>query len=602
MQTELENTRLEFLQFFKKHLCSIITCKNCCLDINNFTLCDILIKNSLVVTNISEGISNSVYKIEFDNKHVNSIINAIEKLHYSHFKEECNIKLNFNLPIIFKNAFVFRWYGSITKLVDRELEINIIKHLNNNDLGPSILYFTNIYRIEDYLSSCRNIDINELLNLEILKKLYISLSKYKEINSKSNFNYLKIWKNYNYLNTNEKYIKEKVDELVLAKLKNLDLSNIKSINNDDLSTSLIDNKNSTNNTSFASKLSNPMCNNAIDFNCLENKESNTITSKEHDIIYFNEEVSDLSIIENKTVLSSNFIDEIKDVQEIKELSTSIDISTNNLYKYNTQDKIYISNKINKYKLKNYDYAIKCNEKNLYTFSEELAKLAYATITELKNNILNKNNYLMKNNDYIDFENKISKLDSIVNNSMHHFKYTLSPLVLIFVLSHNDIHTGNLLISQDSKLYLIDHEFAFYNILGFEICNIFFQTTFLLNKSYPFYCKNITNYDEFLKDKYYKDIYVPYINNYFNENSLNFCFENEPSIDINQMIKNLKYEYLSKSMYLKLLATASLFYTLYNITKITYDNIINSKNCLSFIDFSIEKYSIFEYIYENYLKD
>ena len=55
--------------------------------------------------------------------------------------------------------------------------------------------------------------------------------------------------------------------------------------------------------------------------------------------------------------------------------------------------------------------------------------------------------------------------------------TMKKLSKIFgqterVLSHNDLNLGNVLVSKNESVYLLDFEFSQFNYIGFDIGNFF----------------------------------------------------------------------------------------------------------------------------------
>ena len=164
-------------------------------------------------------------------------------------------------------------------------------------------------------------------------------------------------------------------------------------------------------------------------------------------------------------------------------------------------------------------------------------------------------------DNIDGYNNLDKFEYYIKNFKKIFlKYFPSEGFL--VLSHNDIHKLNILKRKDdNKLFLIDNEYAFFNLPGLDISNYLNESTFLYENGYSFAKENI----DF--DKYF-EIYHIYINKFIE----NHKFLNDSNFGKNflDLIKTKKY-------YIKLHQITNLFWLLYCGIYLNFNNWKNDPN-------------------------
>lgn len=221
--------------------------------------------------------------------------------------------------------------------------------------------------------------------------------------------------------------------------------------------------------------------------------------------------------------------------------------------------------------------------NIYSFSYKLKDMARTSLDKFMKDFNDDKPNLSK--EVIDeFEMDIIKLDYIVNNGVDEL-LNLCPELPIFVLSHNDAHPGNLLITQDRKVYLIDHEYSCYNYLGFEIANFILESTFTLNwPEYPYF-KQFKEFDVFLSESYYL-IYSKFIDDYFDAHAQNL--EKQHII-----VEQARCHYNNKKTYVNLISAASIYWTLYSIFYVEY-NSIKSKQGFDYVKYALTRYSAFEH--------
>lgn len=458
-----KQTKLISLNLFKNLInkdCFILNNKS----VSNNDICNISEAN-INLKSIS-GISNDIYKVDL-------ILNT-----------EANNE--YKIPVI---SLLFRWFGKISNLVDRQLETKIMIGLNNANLGPSILETDNkTYRVEEYIYNSRNVLNNELLDLSTINQIFNILMNFYKIDD------------------NQKYIS---------------ISNI----SNNQSTKYV--KNNCNSNSY----------------------------------------NHISSISTKSKISSNSNDELEHVNLHKK------VDYNSVYKYLV-----------------YDYLIKEKESNIFNFAIRLKKMAEISLETFKNNYLKDKNVSNLSEEFtLELDLKLKKIDTILAESMEGILDTV-PDFPIIVLSHNDIHPGNLIINDNNKIFLIDHEYSCYNYLGFDIANFLLESIFTLSwNEFPYY-KQFENYDILRSNRYY-DIYYNFINKYFDAYS-NLLKSNSINIE------NAKKEYLNRKTLYNLIGTCSIYWTLYAIFYIDYNN-YKKKSDFDYLNYSILRYYAYEFLAKKY---
>ena len=225
----------------------------------------------------------------------------------------------------------------------------------------------------------------------------------------------------------------------------------------------------------------------------------------------------------------------------------------NIYKYKIKNENIsfniIDNNISKYKDINNNIFTKCM-KNMLKIAENKVKIFSENY---------KKEYSKE--EYIDGYNNLDKFEYYIKNFKKIFlKYFPSEGFL--VLSHNDIHKLNILKRKDdNKLFLLDNEYAFFNLPGLDISNYLNESTFLYENGYSFANEKI----DF--DKYF-EIYKLYINKFIE----NHKFLNDSNFGKNflDLIKTKKY-------YIKLHQITNLFWLLYCGIYLNFNNWKNDPN-------------------------
>src|SRR5262249_24304893 len=135
---------------------------------------------------------------------------------------------------------------------------------------------------------------------------------------------------------------------------------------------------------------------------------------------------------------------------------------------------------------------------------------------------------------------------------------------LLALNHNDVHRLNFLALENDKLMLIDHEYAALNLIGIDIVNYLIETNFNYKvKQFPFFdCTNDLDYQKMYK------IYLNYID-IFEEN-----IKNREEMD--EKHKNLFAQCRTKTYFLHLICTISLFCFIYSVIYLNWSS-FDTKN-------------------------
>jgi thiamine kinase-like enzyme len=147
-----------------------------------------------------------------------------------------------------------------------------------------------------------------------------------------------------------------------------------------------------------------------------------------------------------------------------------------------------------------------------------------------------------------------------------------------ILSHNDLHMGNIAINSEGKVIRIfDYEYACFNVIGFDIANYCIESFFDLEyPRYPYY-RLKGHIDNLVKDEKYYLLFLKYIT----------------------MLKDLEYvsddesrQFQTKEYYFRVLGLCSQFWFYMSLMFIDYDGYAN-KQGFSYIDYSLDRISIYE---------
>ncbi len=197
-------------------------------------------------------------------------------------------------------------------------------------------------------------------------------------------------------------------------------------------------------------------------------------------------------------------------------------------------------------------------KNFKIFSEEFIK----TIPRENNKEL-----------YLDFE----KFDYYMKN-YHNIFLDIFPKNGFMILCHNDIHRLNLIIRQnDKKIFLLDYEYACLNLIGNDFANYMNESCYIYENNYQFTKEKI----DF--EKYY-NLYKLYINEFINTHKFMNNIE-ECKLFLNE-IQTKKY-------YLKLHCVINLFWFLYCVIYLDFEELNKDKKNFFYFIHGIHRMYHFE---------
>ena len=197
-------------------------------------------------------------------------------------------------------------------------------------------------------------------------------------------------------------------------------------------------------------------------------------------------------------------------------------------------------------------------KNFKIFSEEFIK----TIPRENNKEL-----------YLDFE----KFDYYMKN-YHNIFLDIFPKNGYMILCHNDIHRLNLIIRQnDKKIFLLDYEYACLNLIGNDFANYMNESCYIYENNYQFTKEKI----DF--EKYY-NLYKLYINEFINTHKFMNNIE-ECKLFLNE-IQTKKY-------YLKLHCVINLFWFLYCVIYLDFEELNKDKKNFFYFIHGIHRMYHFE---------
>lgn len=163
------------------------------------------------------------------------------------------------------------------------------------------------------------------------------------------------------------------------------------------------------------------------------------------------------------------------------------------------------------------------------------------------------------------ENSKEKLDKFIFY-MENYKQIFTkifPKKGILTLNHNDVHSLNLLLVENSeKLYVIDHEYACLNLVGIDIINYLIEMQFdYTKKSFPFYEFNSAKICEKFDKNF--EIYLNYVKEYEKLHKEKEGFE--------------ILEEKEKVYYFRLIGVISLFWFIYSVMYIDFEEFVKQES-------------------------
>ena len=174
----------------------------------------------------------------------------------------------------------------------------------------------------------------------------------------------------------------------------------------------------------------------------------------------------------------------------------------------------------------------------------------------------------------DFE----KMELFMNNFKFLFM-SVFPKKGNMILNHNDIHRKNLIIEKtNSKIFVLDHEYAALNLIGIDIANYLNESIFDYSPKYK------SDMDKIDIDHYY-DIYLQYVDKFENAN---------PELNETEKGRELLDEIKTKKYYLNLHGVINAFWVLYCMIYLNFDNFTQNKG-FNYFQHGLDRIAYFENI-------
>ena len=174
----------------------------------------------------------------------------------------------------------------------------------------------------------------------------------------------------------------------------------------------------------------------------------------------------------------------------------------------------------------------------------------------------------------DFE----KMELFMNNFKFLFM-SVFPKKGNMILNHNDLHRKNLIIEKtNSKIFVLDHEYAALNLIGIDIANYLNESIFDYSPKYK------CDMDKIDIDHYY-DIYLQYVDKFENAN---------PELNETEKGRELLDEIKTKKYYLNLHGVINAFWVLYCMIYLNFDNFTQNKG-FNYFQHGLDRIACFENI-------
>ena len=242
----------------------------------------------------------------------------------------------------------------------------------------------------------------------------------------------------------------------------------------------------------------------------------------------------------------------------------------NVYKYSISPDLTIEKKLyinkNSYKFD-----------TIFELCEKMEKKSHDKFNEFKKKF---DEYLAKNGKCDDKTiNRVQKFEQYLKNYKKIF-LDLFPNEGFLVLTHNDCQRWNFLFENiNSKLLIIDHEYACLSLPGLDLCNYMNENSyyFLDNGQYEFRKEEI-DFD------FYYNFYQDYINKFVELNK--DWITKDENKDFLELIK-------SKNYYLNLHSITNIFWFLFCVINLDFDEEIINKTS-HYLEYGYDRISYSEY--------
>jgi thiamine kinase-like enzyme len=225
----------------------------------------------------------------------------------------------------------------------------------------------------------------------------------------------------------------------------------------------------------------------------------------------------------------------------------------------------------------YDFSLyNITKHNIYDKCQKLMYNKSKKNYDVFNSKIESNIHLFNSEDIF----KIKKFQFYMDNYNTIFT-NIFPKNGVFSLSHNDVHSLNLLLTETSdQILVIDHEYASLNLAGIDIVNYLIEFQFnYTRKTYPFH-----DFDN-------KKLYEKFERNY--EIFLNFMNKYEKIHNEKEGFSCIKAK--EKIYYFELICIISLFWFIYSVMYIDFDALVEKKS-FNYLLHACDRIENYEYAY------
>lgn len=234
-----------------------------------------------------------------------------------------------------------------------------------------------------------------------------------------------------------------------------------------------------------------------------------------------------------------------------------------------------------------------NTTNYMSFLRDMRQIAVEKINKFKEDFDNMATNHLSKEEIAKARSEVNEFANVVYNCEEYIKI-LTPEKSFLVLSHNDAHPGNILYhEQTDKIYLIDHEYASYNLFGFDLLDYFIETIYTLDApEYPFW-ERFSKFDEIFTHKYFK-IYEEFCNGFF----LRFGSEMTlTGIDI----EKIKLEVLKEDYYRRVISISSVYWSVFAAVYLDYEDWRKGQT-YNYLSSGLDRYKIALFCFPNLNKN
>ena len=223
---------------------------------------------------------------------------------------------------------------------------------------------------------------------------------------------------------------------------------------------------------------------------------------------------------------------------------------------------------------NFKYSITEDLKIEYNYSDKNNKIKFPSIFDVYEKMLKKanekyNTFNLKYNEYFsknEVDENIKKIKNKFDYYMKDYKkifLSLFPKKGYFILCHNDCQRWNFLFRNiETKLMIIDHEYACMGLVGLDLCNYMNENSYYFYDDGKYECKK----SEIDFDFYYEQ-YSKYIEEFIKLNKE--WINKDENIEYLNLIK-------SKNYYLNLHSITNVFWFLFCAINLDFENEIEKK--------------------------